>query len=109
MNPTGTHWVVACRPVDDGTEKTAKPALAVAITDGVTVVDIAHVAFLRRQGKDKAVTFDKKLQEVLDVAQEAVTTINEFEQYLEEIRAEQTEMARVRIQSIIGKVSLVPA
>lgn len=105
----GARWTVQCRPVDDGTEKTAKPALAVTITDGVDAIDVAHIAFVRRQGKDKAMTFDKKLQEMLDIAQEAVTTINEFEQYLEELRAEQTKMARVRVHAIIGKVNLVPA
>lgn len=105
----GTRWTVVCRPVEAGTTKTARPALAVAVTDGVERIDVAHVAFVRRQGKDKDVPFDKKLQDVLDVAHEAVTTINEFEQYLEELRAEQFDMARTRVHGIIGKVSSVPA
>lgn len=102
------RWAVVCRPVDDGTDKTAKPALAVALTDGVAEIDVAHVAFLRRQGKDKEVPFDRKLQEILDVAHEAATTINEFEEYLDELRTEQTAMAQRRVEGIIGKVSLTP-
>lgn len=105
--PSG-RWTVSCRPVDDSTTATARPALAVRITDGVDSIDIAHIAFVRRQGKNKGVDFGAQLQLSLDVGQEAVDTINEFEQYLEELRQEQVEMARKRVGMIVGKVSLAP-
>lgn len=105
--PTG-RWVVSCHPVDASTATTARPALAVRITDGVDAIDVAHIAFVRRQGKNKAVDFGAQLQLSLDVAQEAVETINEFEQYIEELRREQVEMARKRVSMIVGKVSLAP-
>lgn len=85
-----------------------RSALVVMLTDGNAKIELSRVGMVRRNTKNPKIEFPDQLQLELNKASECATTINELEQYLEELRAEQEAHARKRVADIIGKVSPVP-
>lgn len=102
-------WSVATEAVDvqagDGKNRSA---LVVQITDGKDKIECSRVGMVRRNTKNPDVPFPDQLQIELDKARECVATINELEEYLEELRAEQVDHATKRVKDIVGKQSPVP-
>lgn len=103
-------WSVVCEPVDDTLANGQnRSALMILLTDGTERFECMRVGLVRRNTKNKDVEFAQQLQAELDKVHECAETINELEQYLEELRREAADHARVRVREIIGKQSTVPA
>lgn len=97
-------WAVKCAPVKDETAAGQnRSALIVYLTDGDSDLEISRVGFVRRNTKQKDVPFEQALQGALDVAQEAVATLNEYELQMLELRQAQVDYARKCVQEIVGK------
>lgn len=102
-------WTVVCDPVHDmlaGGQN--RSALLILLTDGVERIEAVRVGLVRRNTKNKDDEFADRLQAELDKVHECATTINELEAYLDELRAEAAEHARMRVREILGRQSTVP-
>lgn len=103
------QWVVVCPTVNDTlADGQNRSAVRVCITDGVEVIELCRVGIIRRNTKNKDVLFPDQFQAEVDKANEITDTINDYLQYLEELRAEAAKLTRKRVHEIIGKPSPVP-
>jgi uncharacterized protein involved in exopolysaccharide biosynthesis len=113
-------WTVALDAVEDSDEfprdrrrknrvRRNLSGIAVELTDGHERVEVARVAFVRRNSRNPEADFGEQLAAEIDKAEQAAEALNEWLDERERMIEEQYMEIQDRVREIVGEPAELPA